>query len=343
MANKTTGAADTYWIQRQEALLKALEKDEEQIKKRLARLYRQDAQMLEKEIALYYQKYGEDGVIEFRRLMEAADDAQRAEIWSAWEDFAAKNPEYAHLAPQRQNIYKLNRLESEQEMIRIHALNSAARDADIITAHLSKVSERTRIGTDIIGGGFHKSLAEIASRPGRVTADDLSYYAQEFGIKDFLIKDREKMAKYLQTDFAQGIARGDDYHKMARDMGGRLEKVSRKDAYGIVYTEGTHVHAEASKAALEEYFDEYMFSTYGDSKVCEVCKALEDRGPFKMSEAIAGVNFPPMHPYCRCRIEPYVSDWKKWMADYGKEKAVPVDELEQFVKDFANMEYDLPF
>ena len=326
--------ADSYWIKRQLDLLKALEKDEEKVKKRLARLYLQDAQMLEKEIALYYQKYGEQGVIEFRKLLEAADPAQKEQIWKAWESFTVQNPEYARLTPQRENIYKLNRLEAEQESIRLRAMESAARDEKIITEHLSKISERTRIGTNIRGGAFHKTLAEIASRPGRVTAADMSYYATEFGVRDYLITDRLKMAKYLQTDFAQGIARGDSYRTMTKALSERLQKVSRKDAYGIIYTEGTHVHAEASMEAIKGDFEEYTFSTYNDDKVCKICRALEDHGPFKISDAQAGVNFPPMHPYCRCRIEPHVSDWDKWMDDYVARHSVTKTEAEQTAKLF---------
>ena len=326
--------ADSYWIKRQLDLLKALEKDEEKVKKRLARLYLQDAQMLEKEIALYYQKYGEQGVIEFRKLLEAADPAQKEQIWKAWESFTVQNPEYARLTPQRENIYKLNRLEAEQESIRLRAMESAARDEKIITEHLSKISERTRIGTNIRGGAFHKTLAEIASRPGRVTAADMSYYATEFGVRDYLIADREKMAKYLQTDFAQGIARGDSYRTMTKALSERLQKVSRKDAYGIIYTEGTHVHAEASMEAIKGDFEEYTFSTYNDDKVCKICRALEDHGPFKISDAQAGVNFPPLHPYCRCRIEPHVSDWDKWMDDYVARHSVTKTEAEQTAKLF---------
>jgi SPP1 gp7 family putative phage head morphogenesis protein len=316
-------------MKRQAQLLRALEKDEETIKKRLARLYLKDAQMLEKEIALYYQKYGEQGVIEFRKLLESADPVQKEEIWKAWEDFAMKNPQYAHLTPQRENIYKLNRLEAEQESIRLRAMESAARDEKIITDHLSKVSERTRIGTAIRGGGFHRGLAEVAGRPGRVTAADMTYYSDAFGVGKYLIKDREKMAQYLQTDFAQGVARGDSYQRMAKALSERLQKVSRKDTYGIIYTEGTHVHAEASKEAIKEDFEEYTFSTYNDNKVCPICRALEDHGPFKLAEATAGVNFPPMHPYCRCRIEPHVSDWDKWMDDYVARHSVTKTEAEQ--------------
>lgn len=326
--------ADTYWIKRQLELLKALEKDEEKIKKRLARLYLQDARDLEKEIALYYARYGVDGVIEFRKLLEAADPAQKEQIWQAWDRFIQAHPEYAHLTPARESIYRLNRLEAEQESIRLRAMESAARDEQIITEHLSKVSERTRIGTDIRGGAFHKGLAEIASRPGRVTAGDMWYYAKNLDIKGLLVNDREKMAQYLNTDFAQGIARGDSYRRMAKALSERLQKVSRTQAYGIIYTEGTHVHAEASLESIKADFTEYSFSTYNDNKVCKICRALEDHGPFRIAEAQAGVNFPPLHPFCRCRIEPHVSDWDKWMDDYVARHRATRAEAESVAADF---------
>lgn len=308
--------ADPYWTLRQKQLLQVLEKDEKKLKERLARMYLQDAKTLEKEIATYYQKYGENGVIEFRRMLEAADPIDKERIWKAWEGFTAQHPEYAHLTPQRENIYKLNRLEAEQESIRLLAMESAARDQQEIMKHLSQVSERTRIGTNIRGGAFHKGIAEIAGAPGRVTADDVWYYEKNAKIRGLLVKDREKMAQYLSTDFAQGIARGDSYQRMAKALSDRMQKVSRNQAHAIIYTEGTSVHAEASLQAIKEDFTEYDFSTYNDNKVCPICRALEDHGPYKISEAVAGVNFPPMHTFCRCRIEPAVSDWDAWMDDY---------------------------
>ena len=39
---------------------------------------------------------------------------------------------------------------------------------------------------------------------------------------------------------------------------------------------------------------------------------------FKISERQPGVNFPPIHPWCRCTWEIEVSDWDKWIDDYVK-------------------------
>ena len=56
----------TYWTNRQEQLKNAAEKDEAKIKKRLSSFYDSEFKRLDKEIAAYYQKYGEDNVIEYR-------------------------------------------------------------------------------------------------------------------------------------------------------------------------------------------------------------------------------------------------------------------------------------
>lgn len=46
-----------------------------------------------------------------------------------------------------------------------------------------------------------------------------------------------------------------------------------------------------------------IYYTQGDGKVCEICEALKGN-IIPISEAQLGVNVPPMHPNCRCYIEP---------------------------------------
>lgn len=60
-----------YWQNRQKQLTKALEKSEAELKKRLTTVYDEQYSKLEKEIAAYYQTYGVDNVIEYRKLMQA--------------------------------------------------------------------------------------------------------------------------------------------------------------------------------------------------------------------------------------------------------------------------------
>ena len=64
----------SYWQKRQEQLDKALEKEETALKKRLLKVYENEAAKLDREIAAYYQKYGKNNVIEYAELFEKLSD-----------------------------------------------------------------------------------------------------------------------------------------------------------------------------------------------------------------------------------------------------------------------------
>ena len=128
-------------------------------------------------------------------------------------------------------------------------------------------------------------------------------------------KNTEKLAGYLNTDIAQGFARGDSYEKLVRNLRQRFGKVSRKDAYRLIYTEGTYVMAEATMQPFTEDFEEYRLSTAADGKVCDLCRELAKK-KFRIQDRQPGVNFPPLHPWCRCTFTIEVEDWDKWMEDY---------------------------
>ena len=72
---------------------------------------------------------------------------------------------------------------------------------------------------------------------------------------------------------------------------------------------------ELSALGYKEY--EYMASHADDT--CEICKSLNGKH-FPITEAVIGVNCPPMHKGCRCLIggssenyEEIISDIGKWM------------------------------
>lgn len=132
-----------YWQDRQKQLNNQLEKDEKKLKEKLSKRYDVERKRLENEIAAYYQQYGENNVIEYRRLMQELSDADRQLLMERMDDFAEKYPQYAHLMPVRESIYKLNRLEGLQANIRMHQLEIGAVDQEELQAHLEKVALRS--------------------------------------------------------------------------------------------------------------------------------------------------------------------------------------------------------
>mgnify|MGYP002766860159 CR=1 FL=1 len=77
-------------------------------------------------------------------------------------------------------------------------------------------------------------------------------------------------------------------------------------------------------------------STAADGKVCSKCADISHQ-VFYIKDRTPGVNFPPLHPWCRCTFEIYVDDWDKWQDDYVKRHSKNPDKILQSFRQNANM------
>lgn len=303
-----------YWERRQQELNRALEKDEESLKKRLSSYFDTEYRKLEKQIASYYQQYGENNVIQYRRLMESLPDADKRLLLEQMDEFAKKYPEYAHLMPVRESIYKLNRLEGLQYSARMQQLEIGAVENEQITEHLNRQAMRganAAAETMGLGKNFYSNNPDITKLFVNVSWSEGENFSEK------IWKNTSKLANYLNTDIAQGIARGDSYDRLVRRLRERFSNVSRNDAYRLIYTEGTYVMAEATMQPFTEDFQKYRLSTVNDGKVCAVCRGVAEK-VFDIADRQPGVNFPPLHPWCRCTFTIEVDDWDAWMDDYER-------------------------
>lgn len=293
----------TYWEQRRSQLMSQLEKDEEKLKQKLSAYYDQEAKKFEKEIASYYQLYGEDNVIEYRKLMLSLSDEDKALLIEDMNEFAEKYPQYQHLLPVRESVYKLNRLEGLQMSTRMQQLRLGAIDNMALENHLRKQAERSvdAIAKDL---GFGEEFYSM--NPNIVETVINQQWADGKNFSERIWNNREKLANYLNDDFAKGIARGDSYEKLMKTLRQRFDNVSRNDMYRLIYTEDTFVMNESMIKPFEEDFEEYEFSI-ADSRACGVCTALNGQ-KFRMQDRQPGINFPPMHAYCRCSFTIVIPD-----------------------------------
>lgn len=307
-----------YWQKRQQQLNKQLEKDEAKLKKRLSSYFDTEYRKLDKQIAAYYKQYGTDNVIQYRRLMESLSEDDKRLLMEQMDEFAKKYPEYAHLMPVRESIYKLNRLEGLQYSVRMQQLEIGAVENEQVTAHLNRNAERgVNAAAEAMGFGknFYANNPDISKLFINVPWSNGENFSQK------IWNNTTKLANYLNSDIAQGIARGDSYERLTRRLRERFSSVSRNDAYRLIYTEGTYVMAEATMQPFTEDFEKYRLSTVGDGKVCSICRGVA-REVFNISDRQPGVNFPPLHPWCRCTFTIEVDDWDKWMDDYEKRHGI---------------------
>lgn len=301
-----------YWQKRQQQLNSQMEKDEVKLKKRLSSFYDSEYRKLEKQIAVYYQQYGENNVIQYRTLMESLSDTDKRLLIEQMEEFGRKYPQYKHLLPIRESIYKLNRLEGLQTSIRMQQLEIGAVNNKQLDAHLRIQAARgASAAAEVMGFGknFYSENSELVKAIVNQSWTTGADFSQR------IWKNTDKLSDYLNTDVAQAFARGDSYDRIARQMKLRFGNVCRNDMYRLIYTEGTYVMAEASMRPFVDDFEKYKVSTAGDSKVCGICRGVAKQ-IYDIKDRSPGINFPPLHAWCRCTFTIEVADWDKWMNDY---------------------------
>lgn len=143
------------------------------------------------------------------------------------------------------------------------------------------------------------------------------------------------LANGLKHDILVGIMAGKSEQHMADDIMNRCG-VGAFEAHRLVRTETNCVANMAELYGYKELdIDEYEFSACLDSRTSDLCRELDGK-VFKRNSAQAGVNLPPMHPFCRSTMLPVLPSEE----DLDKELAELCDEIGADV-DFDEWERNL--
>lgn len=95
------------------------------------------------------------------------------------------------------------------------------------------------------------------------------------------------------------------------DATGKVTGTGKKyEAYRLLYNEAAHVNGQADyEAYKDDGLDEYEFIATLDGVTSKQCRA-HDGKHYPISEAVEGVNFPPLHVNCRSTTGPYIANLK---------------------------------
>ena len=283
-----------------EQLYNAQDKKNSAFDKKMRKEYHRLEESIKKEIASYYARYGKDDVIEYRKLVLALSPVERDLLYKDTDAFVKKYPQYAHLMPVRESIYKLNRLEGMQLSIRMQMVELGAFEQAGFEKLLKEAYENgylsTMKGLDNAPSFF--SLNNIALRQ---TINEKWINSANFS--DRIWTNKEKLINTLNTEIRDAIIRGDDYKKMSKILQHRLE-VGANDSLRLIATESSFVMNQANKQAfMDSGIKRYEISAIMDKKTSPTCRGLDGR-QFEFNGAKAGMNFPPFHAFCRTTTIP---------------------------------------
>lgn len=123
----------------------------------------------------------------------------------------------------------------------------------------------------------------------------------------------DEFIKKMDSIVTVGLIQGKSYKTIAKELegakigpkgnGGQKYKIER-----LVITEAAFISEQATKDSYNDNnLEEYEYLATLDIKTSETCQSLDDK-KFKVKDAVTGVNYPPMHAFCRSTTVPIV----KW-------------------------------
>jgi SPP1 gp7 family putative phage head morphogenesis protein len=298
----------SYWLKRSEELDKVATKVEKEVMKELSALYRDAFRSIEKEVNDFMMKYAVDHKLDYATVTQMLTPIDLAEYNQKIEELYAM---YRDTGSEYIKI-EIDRLNARAKITRLQALQ------DAINMELTKVTHEYQMTLeDTLIGLFTEQYKEVSellgimapviNREAIKTIIEYPYAGKMFS--DRIWDNKDALVKHIKQNLTAGIIRGDSIQKMSRQL--------KKDLNVLYYQAERLVRTETNYAMnqghLKGYADsgvveKYEFLAAIDSRTSKLCKNQNGK-VYKLSDAVVGVNFPPLHPHCRSTVVPVLEDW----------------------------------
>lgn len=228
------------------------------------------------------------------------------------------SPAYAH------RIGRLNDLDCKISDMCSRLANA---EIGVDTEHLGDIIQSAYMQTvfDVTKGTDYRAAFDLIPESRVKAILSTNWSGQMFSQRVW--DNTNALADGLKHDMLVGIMAGKSEQHMADDIMNRCG-VGAFEARRLVRTETTCVANMAELYGYKELdIDEYEFSACLDSRTSDLCRELDGK-VFKRNSAQAGVNLPPMHPFCRSTTLPVLpseEDLDKELAELGDEIGADVD------------------
>lgn len=304
-----------YWAARFTQLTESLLSKGEEYAASLEKEYEKAALAVQKEIEVFYQRFALNNSISLSEARKLLTSKELKEFKWSVEDYIKYGKQNAldqSWMKELENAslrYRISRLESLQLQMRqqVEAL-AASRSAGMKTLLGDTYSESYYRSIYEVQKGFgvgstfaqldQKAVDSVLSKPWSL--DGRNFSEKIWG-------DRSTLFSQLQTKLSQSFARGDSPDRAIKDIQERF-KVAKSASARLVMTESAYFANEGRAATYSELdVEQYEYLATLELHTCELCGEMDGR-VFELSEKETGVNFPVLHPWCRCTTVPYFED-----------------------------------
>ena len=309
-----------YWAQRKANLIyEQMDKAEKQADK-FDRVYEEAKAYLDKEINKIFDKFQRDyglsenvarqvlktmkdkkGLADLRRMLESIPNDPNIQRLLADLD----SPAYAY------RMKRLERLSADLDLMRNSIYLSEKKGSDAFYSDLMKDSYYKATfdlqqQTGLAYGFSGLPESEIKHLQNFSWVGDGSTYSTD------IWKNTGKLTSSIKDELLMSLMTGRGTRETAQAIAERFN-VGQNDARRLVRTESAFFHNQMELLSYEEAdIEKYIFVAVLDKRTSRICQE-HDNQVYDRDKATPGVNFPPMHPWCRSTTIAHDED-----ADYSK-------------------------
>lgn len=320
MAIKYSKNTEQYWKDRYNLKQSLGDRTEAEMLNHLKGLYQNTLSEINKEIEAFYGRYAD---VNGLTLSDVKKRLNSQELKSAKQEIARYYSDIDKLARKANGKVSVDLLRKYKKQLRLQSAK----------AYISRLEDlKIRIRNSLVKMGIDEdstlfnSLTKTSKKAYTKSAYNLSKYmgfANTYSDNQFtnivnerwlgenysdrVWENKEYLENELEKTFLQGVVRGQNPRKIAdemqKNMGGAYYRCER-----LARTEMLHTFNESTFQSYKDYgVSKYQFVCAPDERTCPECGSLGEE-VFDISEKIEGVNYPVIHPNCRCTTIPYFED-----------------------------------
>lgn len=301
-ADKLNGA---YWRKRAIELAEKQKQEDDDLCLRFHREYERILHELDKEISIFYARYAANESVSMADARRLLRDVELEDFRMSLDEFRDKALA-GGFDKELEEVYlrsRISRLQALQTQVELRMMELFGSQRDVLRDHLQERYTDTYYRTVYVVS----QQADVASTFARIDPQTVEkilavpWLGSEFSSR--IWADKDKLLRELTQTLSRGLVRGDSLDRMTKEFAKRMS-VSESRAAVLIHTESAHMAAEAAEQGYRETgVQSYRFEAALDLKTCAVCGALDQR-EFPLAEHETGINYPPLHPRCRCTTVP---------------------------------------
>lgn len=294
---------DKYWKERIDNRQYTAEQLGIKAEVEIIKIYEKALRNINQDIADVYEKYASKvglGVDELSILLNSKEQSDFTRSIQSKMQKLGFNIENIYLP---NYIARLSRLDALKQQIYWKIAEIGAEEEPIHEELYTKIVKDTykQYQKDVVNVGIKPTFATLDNRMVNQMVKE-RWYGRNYS--DSVWQNTTKLAETLPEKIGAALTMGRSYMKTANEL---LPLVSEEfdnamyAATRLVRTETIfHLNQAEAQASVDDGYSEYeYYAKVGSERTCEICEDLDGR-TFKYTELKVGVNYPPIHPNCRC-------------------------------------------